>query len=201
MTAGATLVHVLDDRAQHRPDRLAFRFLSEGRSDGPSVDWTYGVLAAHTNAVAAALTERRLAGERVLLLYPSGLPFVAAFLGCLRAGALAVPAYPPDPARLARTLPVFGRAPTRNRDQHHRAAPGCLPDAAGHFVAGKARHADVQQRGIGLIVMCDRHRLDAIDCDLHVVALQAQDRGQRLGRVAVVVGDQNPARRALNWTC
>ena len=36
-----------------------------------------------------------LEGERALLLYPSGLDFVAAFFGCLYAGVTAVPAYPP----------------------------------------------------------------------------------------------------------
>jgi acyl-CoA synthetase (AMP-forming)/AMP-acid ligase II len=34
-------------------------------------------------------------GERVLLLYPSGLEYIAAFFGCLYAGAIAVTAYPP----------------------------------------------------------------------------------------------------------
>jgi acyl carrier protein len=38
-------------------------------------------------------------GERVLLLYPAGLEYVAAFLGCLYAGVVAVPAYPPRPNR------------------------------------------------------------------------------------------------------
>ena len=37
----------------------------------------------------------RLGGERALLLYPAGLDFVAAFFGCLYAGVVAVPAYPP----------------------------------------------------------------------------------------------------------
>ncbi|MEO1693572.1 MAG: AMP-binding protein, partial [Cyanobacteria bacterium J06631_6] len=34
-------------------------------------------------------------GERALLLYPPGLEFIAAFLGCLYAGVIAVPVYPP----------------------------------------------------------------------------------------------------------
>jgi acyl-CoA synthetase (AMP-forming)/AMP-acid ligase II len=41
----------------------------------------------------------------VLLLHPPGLEYVAALCGCLYAGAIAVPAYPPDPMRLQRTLP------------------------------------------------------------------------------------------------
>ena len=43
-------------------------------------------------------------GERALLLYPQGVEFVESFLGCLYAGTVAVPAYPPDPTRLERTL-------------------------------------------------------------------------------------------------
>jgi 8-amino-7-oxononanoate synthase len=36
-----------------------------------------------------------MTGRRALLLYPSGLDFIAAFMGCLYGGAIAVPAYPP----------------------------------------------------------------------------------------------------------
>ncbi len=36
-----------------------------------------------------------MSGERALLLYPAGLEFIAAFFGCLYAGVVAVPAYPP----------------------------------------------------------------------------------------------------------
>jgi len=36
-----------------------------------------------------------LAGERILLLYPPGLEYIAAYYACLAAGAVAVPAYPP----------------------------------------------------------------------------------------------------------
>ena len=38
-----------------------------------------------------ALQERLSPGERVLLLYPPGLDYVAAFLGCLYARVIAVP--------------------------------------------------------------------------------------------------------------
>ncbi|HVS00719.1 MAG TPA: amino acid adenylation domain-containing protein, partial [Thermoanaerobaculia bacterium] len=45
--------------------------------------------------LGAFLQENGAAGERVLLLYPPGLEFVAGFLGCLYGGAIVVPAYPP----------------------------------------------------------------------------------------------------------
>ena len=35
-----------------------------------------------------------------MLVYPPGIDYIAAFFGCLYAGAIAVPAYPPDQARL-----------------------------------------------------------------------------------------------------
>jgi acyl-CoA synthetase (AMP-forming)/AMP-acid ligase II len=44
-------------------------------------------------------------GERALLLYPPGLDFIPAFFGCLYAGVVAVPAYPPQPSQASRTLP------------------------------------------------------------------------------------------------
>jgi 8-amino-7-oxononanoate synthase len=38
-------------------------------------------------------------GDRVVLLVPPGLDYVASFFGCLCAGTVAVPAYPPNPRR------------------------------------------------------------------------------------------------------
>ncbi len=60
---------------------------------------------ARACAIAATLTERGLRGERAIMLFPPGLDFVAAFFGCIYAGVVAVPAYPPDPTRLEASLP------------------------------------------------------------------------------------------------
>ncbi|CAM9670606.1 unnamed protein product [Choristocarpus tenellus] len=43
-------------------------------------------------------------GDRVVLCYGFGLSFFAAFLGCLRAGVVAVPIYPPSPTTLSKSL-------------------------------------------------------------------------------------------------
>src|SRR5207245_11772104 len=61
--------------------------------------WTYADLDRRTRSVAARLQAEAAPGERALLCYPPGLDYVAAFLGCLYAGVLAVPAYPPRPGR------------------------------------------------------------------------------------------------------
>ncbi len=101
----ATLVDVLERQAGLKPEQVAFRYLEDGTIDGNSSAWTYAELATRARHIAAELLARGLAGQPVLLLYPPGLDFIAAFFACLYARVIAVPAYPPDPARLARTLP------------------------------------------------------------------------------------------------
>jgi acyl-CoA synthetase (AMP-forming)/AMP-acid ligase II/acyl carrier protein len=94
----ATLVELLDRRVQETPEGLAYRFLNDGTPDSAETI-TYRELQRQARAIAVLLTDLQCQGERVLLLYPSGLAYIAAFLGCLYAGATAVPAYPPRPNR------------------------------------------------------------------------------------------------------
>ncbi|PYS24486.1 MAG: beta-ketoacyl synthase [Acidobacteria bacterium] len=89
----ATFVEVLNWRARHQPDRVAYTFLKDGETE--LVDLTYQNLDHQARAIGMSLQSIGAAGERVLLLYPPGLEYVAAFYGCLYAGAVAVPAYPP----------------------------------------------------------------------------------------------------------
>jgi amino acid adenylation domain-containing protein len=92
----ATVAGLLRFRAAERPSQVAFSFLNDGESTGESL--TYGELDARAARIAAALAASSVApGERALLLYPPGLDFIAAFFGCLYAGVVAVPAYPPRP--------------------------------------------------------------------------------------------------------
>ena len=44
-------------------------------------------------------------GDRAVLLYPPGQEFILAFMGCLVAGVVAVPVYPPHPYRMDVDLP------------------------------------------------------------------------------------------------
>ena len=96
-----TIFHVLRWRAEHQPQRRAYTYLRDGDDD--AADLTYGELDRRARAIAAVLQQRARPGDRALLLYPSGLEFVAAFLGCLYAAVTAVPAYQPNPRR-ERTL-------------------------------------------------------------------------------------------------
>jgi acyl-CoA synthetase (AMP-forming)/AMP-acid ligase II len=97
----ASFVYVLRARCEAEPERSAFLFEDEGEPERLS----YGELDERARSVAGALQACGARRERVLLLYPPGLDYVAGLFGCLYAGAVAVPAYPPDPVRPARTLP------------------------------------------------------------------------------------------------
>lgn len=101
----SSLVDILQGRARDQGSRLAYRFLESGDVTGSRIEWTYEELYRRARAVAAVLQEAGAAGERVLLLYPPDIEFIAGFMGCIFAGAIAVPTYPPDPSRLDRTLP------------------------------------------------------------------------------------------------
>ncbi|MCK6548425.1 acyltransferase domain-containing protein, partial [Myxococcota bacterium] len=100
----ATLVHALRFQRETRPDALCYRFLESGDVDGPITTWTHGDLHRYAAATAELLVSEGLRGKRVLLLYAPGLDFAGGFMGCLAAGAVAVPAYPPDPTRIAASL-------------------------------------------------------------------------------------------------
>jgi acyl-CoA synthetase (AMP-forming)/AMP-acid ligase II len=102
MKRHASLVALLCARADEAPDELAYGLLESGARPGASL--TYAALERASAAVAAALAERVAPGERALLVFAPGLDFVPAFFGCLRAGVVAVPAFPPSPAQGARAL-------------------------------------------------------------------------------------------------
>ncbi|PSR19683.1 AMP-dependent synthetase [filamentous cyanobacterium CCP3] len=88
-----TFVDVLRHRATFQPDQVAYTFLKGGEVEEESL--TYQQLHRRVSSVAALLQSRMTPGERVLLAYQPGLDFVLAFLACLYAGVVPVPAYPP----------------------------------------------------------------------------------------------------------
>ena len=93
----ATLVELLQYRAERQRDDVVFRFLSgDGAEEGRL---TFGELRERALGIAAGLRAHADPGDRVVLLVPPGLDYVASFFGCLCAGTVAVPAYPPNPRR------------------------------------------------------------------------------------------------------
>lgn len=96
-----SLVHLLDARTAEDPYRTLYTFVSDTGYDHP---WSRLYLHERARAIAGGLRSETRAGDRALLLYPPGPEFIAAFMGCLYAGVIAVPAYPPDPSPLSPSL-------------------------------------------------------------------------------------------------
>mgnify|MGYP000615519390 CR=1 FL=1 len=88
-----TLVDLLHYRAVHQPLQIAYTFLLDGERKEISIN--YQDLEKRVRTVAASLQSLGAKGERALLLYQPGLEYIISFFGCLYAGVLAVPSYPP----------------------------------------------------------------------------------------------------------
>lgn len=92
-----TFVELARERAQAQGETPLYTFLPQGETQGAAL--TFGQLDRRARAIAARLQSLGGRGERALLLYPSGLEYIAAFFGSLYAQAVAVPLYPPAPRR------------------------------------------------------------------------------------------------------
>ncbi|GAA3649397.1 non-ribosomal peptide synthase/polyketide synthase [Flavivirga jejuensis] len=92
-----TLVKILEHHVTHTPNKILYRFLENGEEETDSR--TYLELYDRATIIASHILEYVKPGNRVLLLYPSGLDFMDAFFGCLLAGVIAVPAFPPQGKR------------------------------------------------------------------------------------------------------
>lgn len=92
-----TFTEVLTRQARRIPDALAYTFLRDGEEIAESI--TFAELRTRARAIAARLSALGKPGDRAILLYPSGLEFLAAFFGCLYAGVVAVPVSMPHRTR------------------------------------------------------------------------------------------------------
>jgi acyl-CoA synthetase (AMP-forming)/AMP-acid ligase II len=88
------------------PDRRLFTFVDDKGRD--EATWTVRDLGEAADRVVELLRARGFApADRAILVYPPSLDFIAAFLGCLAAGVLPVPVYPPNPFKLKKDLATF----------------------------------------------------------------------------------------------
>lgn len=88
-----SLVAALRHQARLRAHHTALIFLADGEAE--SARLSYAELDRRARAFAAHLQQLGLAERHVLLMLPSGVHYVVAFLGSLYAGAVPVPGYAP----------------------------------------------------------------------------------------------------------
>jgi acyl-CoA synthetase (AMP-forming)/AMP-acid ligase II len=100
-------VEVVRYQAENFADKNAYHFLHDAGRSLREETISYSELDSASRNIAANLQKYNCFNQRVLMLYPSGLEFIKAFLGCLYAGAIAVPA--PLPTKRGQQLNrVFG---------------------------------------------------------------------------------------------
>jgi thioester reductase-like protein len=92
----ASILGRLDRQADEHPDKLLYSYLDV--NGDPIESYTYASFLRRAQAIAGYLWKegRFASGDRVLLAYPPGLEMICAFFGCVRAGLIPVPVYPPS---------------------------------------------------------------------------------------------------------
>jgi thioester reductase-like protein len=92
----ASILGHLDKLADEHPDKLLYSYLDV--NGYPIESYTYASFLHRAQAIAGHLRKegRFEAGDRLLLAYPPGLEMICAFFGCVRAGLIPVPVYPPS---------------------------------------------------------------------------------------------------------
>ncbi|MEQ1719644.1 MAG: amino acid adenylation domain-containing protein [Nitrosomonas sp.] len=90
----SNLVTLLQYHAQKMPQQCAYIFLHENERMERSIN--FAELDMQVRKVAVQLQRLKLRGQRALLVYPAGIEYIIAFMGCLYAGVIAVPVYPPS---------------------------------------------------------------------------------------------------------
>jgi thioester reductase-like protein len=92
----ASILDQLDRLGDQHPHKLLYSYLD--LNGNPLESYTYASFLHRTKAIAGHLLKdgRFTAGDRLLLAYPPGLEMLCAFFGCVRAGLVPVPVYPPS---------------------------------------------------------------------------------------------------------
>lgn len=87
-----SILHYMQHNAEQNANGSAFAFIGE---DGTNEALSHRQLWEDVCKVADYLRASKQPGSRILLFYPAGLEYVKVFYGCLLAGMVAVPLYPP----------------------------------------------------------------------------------------------------------
>lgn len=87
------IVSLLKKKAQKYSQKPALLYLEDGENE--TAHLSYGELDQHAKAIAAELQTHHEAGQRIILLYPTGIDFITSLMGCWYAGIIAVPVHCP----------------------------------------------------------------------------------------------------------
>src|SRR5580700_8121780 len=92
----ASILHKLESLGDQHPHKVLYSYID--LNGKPIGGYSYESFLHRTKVIASHLRKEHgfVAQDRVLLAYPPGLEMICAFFGCVRAGLIPVPVYPPS---------------------------------------------------------------------------------------------------------
>jgi fatty-acyl-CoA synthase len=129
---GTTLISLIERNIANVGDAVAYRYLDYARSEGQVFEVTWAQLGVRLQAIGAQVQKFADEGDRVAILAPQGVDYVAGFYAAVKAGAIAVPLFAPE-------LPGHAeRLQTALRDSEPVAVltTAAAKDAVENFLAG-----------------------------------------------------------------
>ena len=94
---GTTLISLIGRNIANVGQTVAYRYLDFGRSpEGEALELTWAQLDVRLRAIGSRVQQATSKGERVAVLAPQGLDYVAGFYAAVKSGAIAVPLFAPE---------------------------------------------------------------------------------------------------------
>ena len=109
---GLTLTSFLDQNRAAFGDRPSYRFIDYAKDpDGRVVELSWNEMWSQVRAIGARLQQVTKPGDRVAIVAPQGVEYVAAFFGAVHAGNIAVPLFAPTLSGHAERLTACSQMP------------------------------------------------------------------------------------------
>jgi fatty-acyl-CoA synthase len=93
---GTTLISLIERNVANVADAVAYRYLDYARTEGHTVEVTWAQFGVRLQAIGAQVQKFAGDGDRVAILAPQGIDYVAGFYAAIKAGTIAVPLFAPE---------------------------------------------------------------------------------------------------------
>ena len=180
-----TLPEWIGRHAQKHGERIAATYLDDDRSE---VSWTYAELWQRASDVSRRLPRLDETDPRALLLFPPGIEFLSAFLGCQLAGWIPVPTCYP---KTGRELPRLDSAATDCSPSAIVSDQATLSGLAPEKLCPQARDLPVVATDLDAGAMCDPIDPESVSIDPNSLALLQYTSGSTSEPKGVMVRHRN----------
>jgi fatty-acyl-CoA synthase len=93
---GTTLIDLIERNVANVGGLVAYRYLDYARSEGQAQEVTWAEFGVRLQAISAQVQQLAGTGDRVAILAPQGIDYVAGFYAAIKAGSVAVPLFAPE---------------------------------------------------------------------------------------------------------